>query len=181
VLTNFLWDNKNIFAWKPVDMPGVPRRLAEHRIDINDGSKPVKQCLRHFSPYKKDAIKKEVTKLLAAGFIREILHPDWFANPVLVRKDSGEWRNALITLTSTNITQKTRLAYHALIRLLIQWLVRRYYLSSIVTLGIIRLRSALKIRARHHLSPRLVPTATPPCRLGSRMLAPHTNGQFKSV
>jgi hypothetical protein len=162
-------------------MPGVPRRLAEYKININEGSKPVKQCLRHFSLDKKDAIKKEVTKLLAAGFIREILHPHWLANPVLVRKDSGEWRNALITLTSTNIAQKTRSAYHALIILLIQWLVWRYYLSSIVTRGIIRLRFALKIRARYHLSPRLVPTATPPCHLGSRMLAPHTNGQFKKV
>jgi hypothetical protein len=30
-------------------------------------------------------------KLLAARFIQEILHPDWFANLVLVRKDSNEW------------------------------------------------------------------------------------------
>jgi hypothetical protein len=30
---------------------------------------------------------------LAAGFIQEILHPDWLANPMLVRKkDSNEWR-----------------------------------------------------------------------------------------
>ena len=52
--------------------PGVPRELAEHRIDINEGSKPVKQRLRRFSPDKKAAIKKEITKLMAAGFIREI-------------------------------------------------------------------------------------------------------------
>jgi hypothetical protein len=32
-------------------------------------------------------------KLLAAGFIREILHPDWLANPVLVqKKNTDEWR-----------------------------------------------------------------------------------------
>ena len=70
-------------------MPGVPRELAEHRIDINEGSKPVKQRLRRFSPDKKAAIKKEITKLMAAGFIREILHPDWLANPVLVQKQYG--------------------------------------------------------------------------------------------
>jgi hypothetical protein len=45
VLTNYLRDNKDIFAWKPVDMPGVPRELAEHRIDVNEGSKPMKQWL----------------------------------------------------------------------------------------------------------------------------------------
>jgi hypothetical protein len=53
-------------------MPGVPRELAEHRIDVNEGSKPIKQRLRHFSPDKKAAIKKEIMKLMAAGFIREI-------------------------------------------------------------------------------------------------------------
>jgi hypothetical protein len=57
-------------------MPGVPRELAEHRIDVNEGSKPIKQQLRRFSPDKNEAIKMEITKLMAAGFIREILHPD---------------------------------------------------------------------------------------------------------
>ena len=42
-LTNFLQDNKDIFAWKSANVPGVPRELAEHRIDINEGSKAVKQ------------------------------------------------------------------------------------------------------------------------------------------
>jgi hypothetical protein len=65
-------------------MLGVPREWAKHRIDVNKGSKPIKQRLRCFSPDKKAAIKKEITKLLAAGFIREILHPNWLANPVLV-------------------------------------------------------------------------------------------------
>jgi hypothetical protein len=67
-------------------MLGVPRELAEHRIDVNKGSKPIKQWLRRFSPDKKEAIKKEITKLMAARFIKEILHPNWLANPVLVQK-----------------------------------------------------------------------------------------------
>jgi hypothetical protein len=30
---------------------------------------------------------------LAAGFIREVFHPEWLANPVLVRKKNmNEWR-----------------------------------------------------------------------------------------
>jgi hypothetical protein len=65
-------------------MPSVPRELAEHRIDVNKSSKPVKQRLRRFSLDKKAAIKKEITKLMVAGFIREVLHPDWLANSVLV-------------------------------------------------------------------------------------------------
>jgi hypothetical protein len=67
-------------------MPGVSRELAEHKIDVNEGSKLIKQRLRRFSPDKKEAIKKEITKLMAVGFIREFFHPDWLANPVLVPK-----------------------------------------------------------------------------------------------
>jgi hypothetical protein len=33
-------------------MSGVPRELAEHIIDVNEGSKPIKQWLRRFSPEK---------------------------------------------------------------------------------------------------------------------------------
>ena len=73
-------------------MPGVPRKLAEHIINVNKGSKPIKQKLRRFAPDRKVAIKKEITKLMAAGFIREILNLDWLANLVLVeKKNSKEW------------------------------------------------------------------------------------------
>jgi len=33
-----------------------------------------------------------LARLLAIGFIREVLHPKWLANPVLVRKKTGAWR-----------------------------------------------------------------------------------------
>src|SRR5438045_1859024 len=40
----------------------------------------------------KEAIRDELTKLTAANFIREVYHPDWLANPVLVKKKNGKWR-----------------------------------------------------------------------------------------
>lgn len=70
-------------------MLGVPRGLAEHKLELNPGSKPVKQRLWHFSLDKKEAVEKEIMKLLATRFIREILHPDWLANPVLVQKKNS--------------------------------------------------------------------------------------------
>jgi hypothetical protein len=39
-----------------------------------------------------EAIRAEVTRLLAARFIKEVYHPDWLANPVLVCKKNNEWR-----------------------------------------------------------------------------------------
>nr|AAR06299.1 putative gag-pol protein [Oryza sativa Japonica Group] len=85
-------NNKDIFAWKPSDMPGIPREVIEHSLHVKEDTKPIKQRLRRFAQDMKDAIKEELTKLLAAGFIKEVLHPDWLANPVLVRKKTGQWR-----------------------------------------------------------------------------------------
>jgi len=39
---------------------------------------------------KKEAIGTDITRLLAAGFINEVYHPDWLAIPVLVRKKNNE-------------------------------------------------------------------------------------------
>jgi hypothetical protein len=73
-------------------MPGVPRELIEHSLNIDPKATPKRQHLRHFADDRRDAIKKELVKLLAAGFIKEVFHPEWLANPVLVRKNSNEWR-----------------------------------------------------------------------------------------
>ena len=72
-------------------MPGIPRRLAEHSLNILKGYKPVKQTLRHFSEPKRQAMGEELAKLLEAGFIRDIKHPDWLANLVMVPKKDKSW------------------------------------------------------------------------------------------
>jgi hypothetical protein len=92
VLVDFLRANANVFAWSPSDMPGIPREVAEHSLDIRVGAQPVKQSLRRFDEEKHRAIGEEVHKLLAAGFIKQVFHPEWLANPVLVKKKGGKWR-----------------------------------------------------------------------------------------
>jgi hypothetical protein len=56
------------------EMPGVPKELIERCLKVNPKSTPKKQRLRHFAPDKREAIKKELAKLLAAGFIKEVYH-----------------------------------------------------------------------------------------------------------
>jgi hypothetical protein len=85
-------DNTDIFTWSPSDMPGVPRELAEHTLEVNKIARPIKQKLRRFAKDRKQAIEVEVCKLLAAGFIKECKHPIWLANPVLVPKKTGGLR-----------------------------------------------------------------------------------------
>nr|GEX67207.1 reverse transcriptase domain-containing protein [Tanacetum cinerariifolium] len=42
-LCTLLKGNLDIFAWQLSDMPGVPRSIAKHRLDIREGYSPVKQ------------------------------------------------------------------------------------------------------------------------------------------
>jgi hypothetical protein len=90
-----------VFAWKPFDMKGIPREVAEHKLNIKPGSKPVKQRLHRFNNEKCKVISEEVMKLLSARFIREVSHPEWLANPVLVKKKNKKWRMC-VDYTSIN-------------------------------------------------------------------------------
>jgi hypothetical protein len=93
VLVSFLRANRDIIAWKPVDVPGVPRNLIEHSLNVDPKATTKRQHLRRFADDRRDAMKKELAKLLVAGFITEVFHPEWLTNPVLVRKkNSNEWR-----------------------------------------------------------------------------------------
>jgi hypothetical protein len=73
-------------------MSGIPREIVEHSLRIRADAKPVKQCLRWFDDESRRAIEEEIAKLLNTGFIREVLHPDLLANPVLVPKKNNKWR-----------------------------------------------------------------------------------------
>ncbi|GKG15948.1 hypothetical protein Tco_0358271 [Tanacetum coccineum] len=45
-LCSLLKENLDIFAWKLADMTGVPRSVAEHRLNIREGYSPVQQKKR---------------------------------------------------------------------------------------------------------------------------------------
>jgi hypothetical protein len=49
----------------------------------------VHQRLHRFDEERRRAIEVELQKLLKAGFIKEVFHPTWLANPVLVKKRMG--------------------------------------------------------------------------------------------
>jgi hypothetical protein len=44
------------------------------------------------SKTKKDVLKREITRLLDAGFIKEVYDPYWLANPTLLPKKNKDWR-----------------------------------------------------------------------------------------
>ena len=83
-------------------MKGVPRELAEHSLNIDPKCKPVKQPLRRFGGEKRRAIGKEIARLLKASFIREVLHTQWVANPVLVPKKGTNELRMCVDYTGLN-------------------------------------------------------------------------------
>ncbi|GJQ93091.1 reverse transcriptase domain-containing protein [Tanacetum coccineum] len=73
-------------------MTGVPRNIAEHRLNIREGYAPVRQKKRGQAPERNKAIQKEVEKLMDAGIMKEVHYHSWLSNPVMVKKHDGTWR-----------------------------------------------------------------------------------------
>ncbi|MFS8007463.1 putative nucleotidyltransferase, Ribonuclease H [Helianthus anomalus] len=87
-----LHENIDVFAWTPADMVGVPRHIAEHRLNVSEDAKPVVHAKRQLGDIKHDAMKEQVLELLNAGIIREVRYQTWVAIPVMVKKPNGSWR-----------------------------------------------------------------------------------------
>nr|GEV48597.1 reverse transcriptase domain-containing protein [Tanacetum cinerariifolium] len=91
-LCNLLKENLDIFAWKSADKTGIPRSIAEHRLNVRKGCQPIRQKRRGHAPDRNKEIQEEVGKLVEAEIIREVHYHDWLSNPVMVKKHDGSWR-----------------------------------------------------------------------------------------
>ncbi|GAV91301.1 hypothetical protein CFOL_v3_34697, partial [Cephalotus follicularis] len=91
-LITFLRDNKDVFAWSAEEIPGISPDVMVHKLSVDPARSPTRQKKRNFALERQQAITEEVSKLLQAGFIREVHYSDWLANPVLVKKANGKWR-----------------------------------------------------------------------------------------
>nr|GEX80451.1 reverse transcriptase domain-containing protein [Tanacetum cinerariifolium] len=91
-LCSILKKNLDIFAWQPSDMTGVPRSVAEHRLNIWEGYTPVRQKKKGQALERARAIQAVVQKLVDAEIMREVYNHDWLSNPVMVKKHDGSWR-----------------------------------------------------------------------------------------
>jgi hypothetical protein len=98
----FLHEHWEIFAWCPSDMPGVPRELVEHALNVDPKVKPVKQPLRRFGEPKRKAMASELHMLENAGFIREIKASTWVPNLVIVPKKNTDIQRVHVDYTSLN-------------------------------------------------------------------------------
>jgi hypothetical protein len=161
-------------------MPGVPRELAEHKLKVYPQARLIRQKLRRFTPDKREAIRAELARLVTTGFIREVLHPEWLANPVLVlKKNKVDWR---MCVEYTDLNKHCPKDPFGLPRIdqvvdstagcsMLSFLdcYSRYHQISL----------AKEDEEKQHLSPRLEPSAIPPCRSASKTLEQLIRGLFR--
>ena len=83
-------------------MPGVPRELAEHALNIDPRARPIRQPLRCFSEPNRKAMLAEIHRLQEAGFIKEVKEATWVANPVMVPKKHTEILRMCVDFTPLN-------------------------------------------------------------------------------
>ncbi|GKB45014.1 reverse transcriptase domain-containing protein [Tanacetum coccineum] len=91
-LCTLLGQNLDVFAWKPVDMTGIPQNIAEHRLNIQEGCPPVRKKKRGQAPERNKAIQEEVEKLMDVRIMKEVHYHSWLSNPVMVKNYDGTWR-----------------------------------------------------------------------------------------
>jgi hypothetical protein len=101
MLITFHWENLDIFAWQISDMPGISKKVIEHKLDIDPAFKPIKQKERRDTLERRETIRVEVNKLLEVVFIRPVDYSSWLANHILIEKPDGSWRMC-IDYTSLN-------------------------------------------------------------------------------
>lgn len=85
-LNNFIQRRSDQFA-----PTGPATDFATHRIKVSDNQEPTASPLYRMSPTKKEALKKELERLLEEDVIEECESP-WAANVVLVTKKDGGTR-----------------------------------------------------------------------------------------
>nr|GEX89159.1 reverse transcriptase domain-containing protein [Tanacetum cinerariifolium] len=91
-LCGLLRRHLDVFAWKPTYMTGVPRHIAEHRLNVGERCLPVRKRKRGQAPERNKAISEEVKKLVEADIIKEVHYHSWLSNQLMVKKHDDSWR-----------------------------------------------------------------------------------------
>ena len=81
-----------MFAWNAYKAPGVDSSFIFHHLNVNPSVTPKKQPSRRLSKDHFDAVKDEIMKFKLAGAIKDVFHPEWLTNILLMKKKNGKWQ-----------------------------------------------------------------------------------------
>jgi hypothetical protein len=91
-MLTLLREYTNCFAWDYTEMPGLDRSIVEHRLPLKPGFRLFQQRAQQMKAEVLEEVKKEVKKMIAAGFIRPCRYAEWISSIVPVQKKDGRWR-----------------------------------------------------------------------------------------
>ncbi|GAV68073.1 hypothetical protein CFOL_v3_11576, partial [Cephalotus follicularis] len=75
-LITFLRNNKDVFAWSAEEVLRISPNVMVHKLSVDPMRPPTRQKKRNFAPERQQTIAEEMSKLLQAGFIREVHYSD---------------------------------------------------------------------------------------------------------
>ncbi|GAV79820.1 hypothetical protein CFOL_v3_23283 [Cephalotus follicularis] len=75
-LITFLQNNRDVFARSVEEVPGIIPDVMVYRLSVDPMRPPTRQKKRNFAQERQQAIADEVSKLMKAGFIREVHYSD---------------------------------------------------------------------------------------------------------
>ena len=71
------------------DLKGVSPMLWQHKIKLEDDTKPVRDPQRRLNPKMKEVVRKEILKLLEAGIIYPVADSEWVSLVHCIPKKGG--------------------------------------------------------------------------------------------
>ena len=88
-LLRILKKHKDSIAWSIEELKGISPSICMHKILVEETSKPSVEHQRRLNPMMKEVVRKEVLKLLNAGFIYAISDSPWVSPVHVVPKKGG--------------------------------------------------------------------------------------------
>ena len=82
-------DRIRAMGWQISDIKGISPSIVMHRLQMEDGHKPIAERQRRLNPNMKEVIKKEIVKILDAEIIYPISDSEWVSPVQCVPKKSG--------------------------------------------------------------------------------------------
>ena len=105
-MITLLKEYRDCFACDYTEMPGLDRNIVEHWLPLKKGFRPFQQPARQMKAEVLEEVKKEVQKMLDAGFIRPCRYAEWIPAWSLYKRKMADGESAWISETSTEQRQK---------------------------------------------------------------------------
>ena len=193
-MLKILKKHKESIAWSIEELKGINLSICMHKILLEETSKPSVEHQRRLNPVMKEVVRKEVLKLLNAGFIYAISDSPWVSLVHVVPKKGGftvirNEKNELIptrTVTGGRVcidykklntaTRKDHFSLPFIDQMLDRLAGHPHFCFLDGIQDKIRLLLHLRTKRRPHSRAPMVPLLSEGCHLGCVMLLLHSKG-----